>query len=80
MWPGFFCVQREGGEPYDHRVTRLLPSAATPQAAILSTVIFNVPIIIAPIPLALREVKYRAMSADYFHPTTSRESRPTGFH
>jgi K+-transporting ATPase ATPase B chain len=36
----------------------------TPQSAILSAVIFNALIIIALIPLALRGVKYRAMSAD----------------
>lgn len=35
----------------------------TPQSAILSAVIFNAAIIIALIPLALRGVKYRAMSA-----------------
>ena len=35
----------------------------TPQSAILSAVIFNAVIIIALIPLALRGVKYRAMSA-----------------
>ena len=35
----------------------------TPQSAILSAVIFNALIIIALIPLALRGVKYRAMSA-----------------
>ncbi len=37
---------------------------ATPQSAILSAVIFNALIIVALIPLALRGVKYRAMSAD----------------
>ena len=36
---------------------------ATPQSAILSAVIFNALIIIALIPLALRGVKYRPMSA-----------------
>jgi len=36
---------------------------ATPQSAILSAVIFNALVIIALIPLALRGVKYRAMSA-----------------
>jgi len=36
---------------------------ATPQSAVLSAVIFNALIIIALIPLALRGVKYRAMSA-----------------
>ncbi len=36
---------------------------ATPQSAILSAVIFNALIIIALIPLALKGVKYRAMSA-----------------
>jgi K+-transporting ATPase ATPase B chain len=35
----------------------------TPESAILSAVIFNALIIIALIPLALRGVKYRAMSA-----------------
>ena len=35
----------------------------TPQSAILSAVIFNALIIIALIPLALKGVKYRAMSA-----------------
>ncbi|PYS79607.1 MAG: potassium-transporting ATPase subunit B, partial [Acidobacteria bacterium] len=35
----------------------------TPQSAILSAVIFNAVIIIALIPLALRGVKYRPMSA-----------------
>ena len=35
----------------------------TPQSAILSAVIFNALVIIALIPLALRGVKYRAMSA-----------------
>jgi K+-transporting ATPase ATPase B chain len=35
----------------------------TPQSAILSAVIFNALIIIALIPLALRGVKYRPMSA-----------------
>ena len=37
---------------------------ATPQSAILSAVIFNALVIIALIPLALRGVKYRAMSAE----------------
>jgi K+-transporting ATPase ATPase B chain len=37
---------------------------ATPQSAILSAVIFNALIIIALIPLALRGVKYRPMSAE----------------
>jgi K+-transporting ATPase ATPase B chain len=37
---------------------------ATPQSAILSAVIFNAVIIIALIPLALRGVKYRPMSAE----------------
>jgi K+-transporting ATPase ATPase B chain len=37
---------------------------ATPQSAILSAVIFNALIIIALIPLALRGVQYKAMSAD----------------
>ncbi|HZR30000.1 MAG TPA: potassium-transporting ATPase subunit KdpB, partial [Terriglobales bacterium] len=37
---------------------------ATPQSAILSAVIFNALIIIALIPLALRGVKYKAMSAE----------------
>jgi len=36
---------------------------ATPQSAILSAVIFNALIIIALIPLALKGVKYRPMSA-----------------
>jgi len=36
---------------------------ATPQSAILSAVIFNALVIIALVPLALRGVKYRAMSA-----------------
>ena len=36
---------------------------ATPQSAILSAVIFNALIIIALIPLALRGVKYKPMSA-----------------
>ena len=36
----------------------------TPESAILSAVIFNASIIIALIPLALRGVKYRAMSAE----------------
>jgi K+-transporting ATPase ATPase B chain len=36
----------------------------TPQSAILSAVIFNAVIIVALVPLALRGVKYRAMSAD----------------
>jgi K+-transporting ATPase ATPase B chain len=36
---------------------------ATPQSAILSAVIFNALIIIALIPLALKGVKYRSMSA-----------------
>ncbi|HLA96705.1 MAG TPA: potassium-transporting ATPase subunit KdpB [Pyrinomonadaceae bacterium] len=36
---------------------------ATPQSAILSAVIFNALVIVALIPLALRGVKYRAMSA-----------------
>jgi len=36
---------------------------ATPQSAVLSAVIFNALIIVALIPLALRGVKYRAMSA-----------------
>ncbi len=35
-----------------------------PQSAILSAVIFNALIIVALIPLALRGVKYRAMSAE----------------
>jgi K+-transporting ATPase ATPase B chain len=35
----------------------------TPQSAILSAVIFNAVIIIALVPLALRGVKYRPMSA-----------------
>jgi K+-transporting ATPase ATPase B chain len=35
----------------------------TPESAILSAVIFNALVIIALIPLALRGVKYRAMSA-----------------
>ena len=35
----------------------------TPQSAILSAVIFNALVIIGLIPLALRGVKYRAMSA-----------------
>ncbi len=35
----------------------------TPQSAVLAAVIFNALIIIALIPLALRGVKYRAMSA-----------------
>ena len=35
----------------------------TPQSAILSAVIFNALVIIALIPLALKGVKYRAMSA-----------------
>ena len=38
-------------------------SLATPQSAILSAVIFNALVIIGLIPLALRGVKYRAMSA-----------------
>jgi K+-transporting ATPase ATPase B chain len=38
-------------------------SLRTPQSAILSAVIFNALIIIALIPLALRGVKYRPMSA-----------------
>jgi K+-transporting ATPase ATPase B chain len=37
---------------------------ATPQSAILSAVIFNALIIISLIPLALKGVKYRALSAD----------------
>ncbi|HJX85296.1 MAG TPA: potassium-transporting ATPase subunit B, partial [Candidatus Angelobacter sp.] len=37
---------------------------ANPQSAILSAVIFNALIIIALIPLALRGVQYKAMSAD----------------
>jgi K+-transporting ATPase ATPase B chain len=37
---------------------------ATPQSAVLSAVIFNALIIIALIPLALRGVQYKAMSAD----------------
>lgn len=37
---------------------------ATPQSAVLSAVIFNAIIIIALIPLALRGVQYKAMSAD----------------
>src|SRR5260370_1142277 len=37
---------------------------ATPESAILSAVIFNALIIIALIPLALRGVKYRPMSAE----------------
>jgi potassium-transporting ATPase ATP-binding subunit len=37
---------------------------ATPQSAVLSAVIFNAVIIIALIPLALRGVKYKAMSAE----------------
>jgi potassium-transporting ATPase ATP-binding subunit len=36
----------------------------TPQSAILSAVIFNAAIIVALVPLALRGVKYRPMSAD----------------
>jgi K+-transporting ATPase ATPase B chain len=36
----------------------------TPQSAVLSAVIFNALIIIALIPLALRGVHYRAMSAE----------------
>jgi K+-transporting ATPase ATPase B chain len=36
---------------------------ATPQSAILSAIIFNALIIIALIPLSLRGVRYRAMSA-----------------
>jgi K+-transporting ATPase ATPase B chain len=36
---------------------------ATPQSAILSAVIFNALIIVALIPLALKGVKYRAVSA-----------------
>jgi K+-transporting ATPase ATPase B chain len=36
----------------------------TPQSAILSAVIFNAVIIVALVPLALRGVKYRAMSAE----------------
>ena len=36
----------------------------TPQSAVLSAVIFNALIIVALIPLALRGVKYKAMSAD----------------
>jgi K+-transporting ATPase ATPase B chain len=35
----------------------------TPQSAILSAVIFNAVVIIALIPLALKGVKYRSMSA-----------------
>jgi potassium-transporting ATPase ATP-binding subunit len=35
----------------------------TPQSAVLAAVIFNALIIIALIPLALRGVKYKAMSA-----------------
>ena len=38
-------------------------SLGTPESAILSAVIFNAVIIIALIPLALRGVKYRPMSA-----------------
>jgi len=37
---------------------------ATPQSAVLSAVIFNALIIVALIPLALRGVKYKAMSAE----------------
>ena len=37
---------------------------ATPQSAVLSAVIFNALIIIALVPLALRGVKYKAMSAE----------------
>jgi K+-transporting ATPase ATPase B chain len=36
---------------------------ATPQSAVLSAVIFNALIIVALIPLALRGVKYRPLSA-----------------
>jgi K+-transporting ATPase ATPase B chain len=36
---------------------------ATPQSAILSAIIFNALIIIALIPLSLRGLRYRAMSA-----------------
>jgi potassium-transporting ATPase ATP-binding subunit len=36
---------------------------ATPQSAILSAVIFNALVIIALIPLALRGIKYRPLSA-----------------
>jgi K+-transporting ATPase ATPase B chain len=36
----------------------------TPQSAILSAVIFNAVIIVALVPLALRGVKYHAMSAE----------------
>jgi potassium-transporting ATPase ATP-binding subunit len=35
----------------------------TPESAILSAVVFNAPIIIALIPLALREVTYRPLGA-----------------
>ncbi len=35
----------------------------TPQSAVLAAVIFNALVIIALIPLALRGIKYRAMSA-----------------
>jgi K+-transporting ATPase ATPase B chain len=36
----------------------------TPQSAILSAVIFNAVIIVALVPLALRGIKYRPMSAE----------------
>jgi K+-transporting ATPase ATPase B chain len=36
----------------------------TPESAILSAVIFNAVIIVALVPLALRGVKYQAMSAE----------------
>jgi K+-transporting ATPase ATPase B chain len=36
----------------------------TPESAILSAVIFNAVIIVALVPLALRGVQYRAMSAE----------------
>ena len=41
----------------------MTPGLRTPQSAILSAVIFNALIIIVLIPLALKGVKYRPMSA-----------------
>ena len=55
--PAMFAGTFPGAECAEHHHLQ------TPQSAILSAVIFNALIIIALIPLALRGVKYRPMSA-----------------
>ncbi|OEV24057.1 hypothetical protein AN219_26205, partial [Streptomyces nanshensis] len=56
--PAMFAAAHPGLETLD--IMRL----TSPQSAILSAVVFNALIIVALVPLALRGVRYRPLSAD----------------